>query len=115
MIVKFVVEWDSVGYYAKKQNTYAWCFTKDISQANTYSSHKTALARASGDRHGSGHKDRPFRIVQVDGNMKILEMPEQFTDPLLEKRNQQKLKPAPEIISLKMILNGSTQTSQIEG
>lgn len=106
MIEKFVVEWDGVGYYAKKQNTYEWRFTKDIAQATTYASRKSALARACGGRYGYGHKDRPFRIVQVDGNMKILETPEQFTVPLLEKPNQQKLKLAPAIITLKMIVGG---------
>ena len=30
MVKQYVVEWKDVGYYAQKQPTYEWCFTKDI-------------------------------------------------------------------------------------
>lgn len=72
MIVQFVVEWEYVGFYAKHQPTYKWSFTKDITKAHAYKTEAMAVERAKGDRFGSGHNNRPWRVIKVDGNFTVI-------------------------------------------
>lgn len=72
MITQYLVEWEEVGYYAKAQPTYTWCFTHDPKKAATYKKVSGAETRACGNAYGSGHNNRTYRIVTVDGNFDIL-------------------------------------------
>lgn len=78
MVKQYVVEWKDVGYYAQKQPTYEWCFTKDIAKAKPYKSQKLANERGGGTDYGMGHDYRPFRLVEVDGNFVIVTEPGKF-------------------------------------
>lgn len=78
MVTLLLVEWEGRGFYAKAQPTYAWSFTQDRTKATTYRSERSAMQRATGSRFGSGHGNRPWRLVKVDGNFELLEEPRPF-------------------------------------
>lgn len=76
MIVElYLAEVEGKGYYARSQPTYEWCFTTDVTKAAIYRSLRTAQYRVASHKHGSGHGNRPWRVVKVDGNLNILEQP----------------------------------------
>ena len=78
MTYLLLVEWEGLGFYARAQPTYAWCFTDDRTKANPYRSERSAMQRAAGNRFGAGHGNRPWRLVKVDGNFELLEEPGPF-------------------------------------
>lgn len=87
MVYLLLVEWEGLGYYARSQPTYEWCFTSDRTKANPYRNERSAIQRACGNRYGSGHGNRPWRLVKVDGNFNLLEEPGPFrTDDVSVKR-----------------------------
>ena len=87
MVYLLLVEWEGLGYYARSQPTYEWCFTTDRTKANPYRNERSAIQRACGNRYGAGHGNRPWRLVKVDGNFNLLEEPGPFrTDDVSVKR-----------------------------
>lgn len=55
----YLVEFEGSGYYAKKQPTYEWCFTKNVDEAYQYSTRKGANSR------GMDSISKHFRIVEL--------------------------------------------------
>lgn len=107
MVYLLLVEWEGLGFYARAQPTYAWCFTNDRTKALPYRNERSAVQRATGTRFGSGHKNRPWRLVKVDGNFELLEQPGPFRadNPFL--KHKEPLDKGPEI-TLAQLLKGKS-------